>query len=103
MCYGGVKMFLNFAGIDLGTTYTKTHTGLVFPSGISETVCLSNNILEIDGKKYTMELLNDKSEYEINMNKGLNKNTRLNFIYALFKIANTFNFDLRMLFLKMLL
>lgn len=75
-----------FAGIDLGTTFIKDHTGNSYPSGISETVYLSNNVLEIAGKQYAMELFNQKAEYEINLNKRLNKNTKLNFIYALSKL-----------------
>jgi hypothetical protein len=78
-----------YAGIDLGTTYIKTHTGLIFPSGISEDVYnMANNVMTIDGKKYTMELFNENAEYEINVNKTLNKNARLNFLYAMHKISN---------------
>jgi hypothetical protein len=74
-----------FAGIDLGTTYTKTHKGIVFPSGISENICLSSNVMSIGDKQFACELFNEKADYEININKGLNKNTKLNFIYALHK------------------
>jgi len=83
---------LNYAGIDLGTTYTKTHSGLIFPSGISENICMSNNIMRFEGKQYTMGLLNDKADYEININKALNKNTKLNFVYALFHEARTIEY-----------
>ncbi len=78
-----------YAGIDLGTTFVKTHTGLIFPSGISEDVYnLANNVLSVEGKKYTMELFNEKAEYEINVNKTLNKNARLNFLYAMHKLSS---------------
>lgn len=78
-----------YAGIDIGTTFIKTHTGEVFPSGISENVYnMANKVMTINGKKYTMELFNDKAEYEINLNKTLNKNAKLNFLYAMHKISN---------------
>lgn len=77
-----------FAGIDLGTTYIKDHKGNIFPSGISENIYSSSNIMTVDGKRYSMELSNQKAEFDININKGLNKNTRLNFLYALYKLAN---------------
>lgn len=70
--------------IDLGTTYTKDSMGNVFPSGISEIIYLNQNTLLVDGKKYTMELSNG---IDTNINKALNKNTKLNFIYALAKMA----------------
>jgi hypothetical protein len=77
-----------YAGIDLGTTFTKTHTGEIFPSGISEDVYnMANKVMVVDGIKYTMELFNEKAEYEINVNKTLNKNARLNFLYAMYKIS----------------
>lgn len=75
------------ASIDLGTTYTKTSTGLIFPSGISEQICMQSNVMTLGKKQYVMELSNFKAEFDININKGLNKNTRLNFIYALAKMA----------------
>lgn len=73
--------------VDLGTTYIKTSTGLIFPSGISENTCMSSNVMTLGKKQYTMGLSNYKAEYDVNINKGLNKNTRLNFIYALAKMA----------------
>jgi len=76
------------AAIDLGTTYTKTNTGLIFPSGISEQICMQSNVMTLGKKQYVMELSNYRAEFDININKGLNKNTRLNFIYALTKTAN---------------
>lgn len=78
-----------YAGIDMGTTYTKTHTGLIFPSGNSDKFFeLSSNVMTVCNKIYAMELLNEKSEYGINVNKGLNLNTKLNYLYAIHKIAN---------------
>lgn len=79
-----------FIAVDLGTTYTKIHTGDIFPSGISENICLSSNVLTINNKQYAMELQHANA-FDININKGLNKNTRLNFIYALGKSANDEN------------
>ena len=77
-----------YAGIDLGTTFVKTHTGLIFPSGISEDIYnMANNVMTVEGKRYTMELFNEKAEYEINVNKTLNKNARLNFLYAMHKLS----------------
>jgi hypothetical protein len=75
---------LQSIGIDLGTTYVKTSNERVFPSGISENIFLSNNIMEVDGKKYAMGLLNYKSTFDININKTLNRNVQLNFYYALY-------------------
>lgn len=77
------------AGIDLGTTFIKTHNGIVFPSGISDKICLSPNILKIDGKQYAMELFNSKAQYDININKVLNQNIKINYIYALGKLATS--------------
>lgn len=76
-----------FAGIDLGTTYIKNHEGNVFPSGISENIYSSSNVMTIEEKQYSMELNNRKAEFDININKGLNKNTRLNFLYSLYKLS----------------
>lgn len=70
--------------IDTGTTYTKDSMGNVFPSGVSEIIYLNQSTLLIDGKKYTMEL---NTGIDTNINKGLNRNTRLNFIYALAKMS----------------
>jgi hypothetical protein len=77
-----------FAGIDLGTTYTKTHTGIIFPSGVSENIYTSSNVLTFENEKYSVELNNQKAEFDININKGLNKNTRINFLYALYRLAD---------------
>lgn len=75
-----------YAGIDLGTTFTKTHTGLIFPSGISKDIySLSNNVMTIDGIPYSMEQFHN---YDINVNKILNENVRLNYLYALYKITS---------------
>jgi hypothetical protein len=79
-----------FIGVDLGTTYTKIHTGDIFPSGISENICLSSNVLTLNNKQYTMEQNNFRAEFDININKGLNKNTRINFLYALYKTADMY-------------
>jgi hypothetical protein len=68
-------------GIDLGTTYTKTSGEKCIPSGISETIYPNSNILEFNNKKYTVGLQNIS---DININKSLNKNARINFLYALF-------------------
>lgn len=73
------------AGIDLGTTFIKTSSGLVFPSGVSDRICLSPNVLQINGKKYAMELFNS---HDFNINKTLNQNIILNYIYALGRLAN---------------
>jgi hypothetical protein len=75
------------AGIDLGTTYIKTHNGLVFPSGISRNICMSKNVMTYEGQQYAVELFNSNADYSVNINKGLNDNIKLNYIYALFKIA----------------
>jgi hypothetical protein len=76
-----------FIAVDLGTTYIKLSTGDIFPSGISENICLSSNVLTVNNKQYAMELQNANA-FDININKGLNKNTKLNFIYALAKSTN---------------
>jgi hypothetical protein len=68
-------------GIDLGTTFVKTSSEICFPSGISEIIYPNNDILEINNKQYTMGLYNIN---DININKSLNNNSRLNFLYALF-------------------
>ncbi|MDD4778975.1 MAG: hypothetical protein PHT02_00030 [Tissierellia bacterium] len=77
-----------YAGIDLGTTYSKLHTGEIFASGISEKVYdMANNVMTIDGKKYTMELFSENASYDMNSNKVLNRNIKLNFLYSLHKLA----------------
>jgi actin-like ATPase involved in cell morphogenesis len=77
-----------YAGIDLGTTFIKTHTGLVFPSGISEKYTeLSTNVMTVGEKTYAMELNHEKSNYGINIDKYKNENIRANFIYALYRIG----------------
>ena len=81
---------MSFAGIDLGTTYTKDHLGNIYSSGISEDTCMASNVFTVDGKQYSMELQNYKAQFDININKGLNKNTRINFLYALYKLANEY-------------
>jgi hypothetical protein len=78
---------LQSIGIDLGTTYTKTSNERIFPSGISENIYLSNNVMEVEGKKYAMGLNSQKAILDTNINKSLNRNARLNFIYALFQDA----------------
>ncbi|HHX70866.1 MAG TPA: hypothetical protein GX708_22795 [Gallicola sp.] len=77
-------------GIDLGTTFTKTSINLIFPSGISNQICMSNNILQVNDKQYAMELFNDKATYDTNINKSLNQNIKLNYIYALGKSTTGF-------------
>lgn len=73
------------AAIDLGTTFVKPHNGEIFASGISEKVYdLAKNVMTIGNKSYTMELYNN---YETNSNKSLNKNVKLNYLYALHKIT----------------
>jgi hypothetical protein len=79
-----------FAGIDLGTTYIKDHLGNIYSSGISENISLMSNILTVNNKQYAMELQHRNAEFDININKGLNKNTRINFLYALYKLADEY-------------
>ena len=80
-----------FAGIDLGTTYTKTHSGIIFKSGISDKyIDMASNVMTIGNSSYAMELFNERAEYGININKSLNINTRLNYIYALYKMAEDY-------------
>lgn len=75
-----------YRGVDLGTRFGKTDNGVIFASGISTDIKnMANNVMILDGKSYTMELFNQKSNYDINMNKTLNNNARLNFVYALYK------------------
>jgi hypothetical protein len=46
-----------YGGLDLGTTFSKLHTGEMFPAGISERVYdMAQNVMTVDGKRYTMEL-----------------------------------------------
>lgn len=69
-------------GIDLGTTYTKTSKERCTPSGISEIIYPNNDVIIIeDESKYTVGLQNIN---EININKSLNKNSKINFLYALY-------------------
>ncbi len=68
-------------GIDLGTSFTKTSNERCFHSGISNILYPNNDILEVDGLKYTMGLPNLS---DININKSLNRNARLNFLYSLY-------------------
>lgn len=80
---------MNFAGIDLGTTYTKTHTGLTFASGVSDKYTdMANNVLTVHNRNYAMGLFNKKSDYGINLNKTLNPNVRLNYLYALWQLTS---------------
>lgn len=72
-------------GVDLGTTFTKTSNERVFPSGISENIYLSNNVMEVEGNRYAMGIQSYKATVDVNINKSLNSNARLNYIYALFK------------------
>ena len=81
-----------YGGIDLGTTYVKTHSGLSFPSGISNKyVDMASNVMTIDHASYAMELLNEKSDYGVNVNKSLNSNILLNYVYALYKLSTSSN------------
>jgi hypothetical protein len=78
-----------YAGIDLGTTNTKLHTGEIFASGINEMVYdMAKNVMTVDGKRYTMELFSENANYDMNSNKALNRNIRLNFLYSLHKLAD---------------
>ena len=81
-------MYGAIGAIDLGTTYTKTHLGHVFASGVSETIHnMANNVMSINNKQYSMEQLNEKSDYDTNSDKSLNSNIRLNYLYGLHKIT----------------
>lgn len=76
----------NYAGIDLGTRFIKTDKGEIFPSGISSDIKnMANHVMTIDGKSYMMELFNENVNYDFNLNKTLNVNAKLNFIYGLYK------------------
>lgn len=78
-----------YASIDLGTTRIKDHLGNCYASGISEKIYdMANYVMTIDNKKYTMELWNENANYDINSNKALNRNVKLNFLYALHKITS---------------
>jgi hypothetical protein len=78
-----------YASIDLGTTRIKDHLGNCYASGISERVYdMANYVMTLEGKKYTMELFHEKAIYDVNSNKALNTNARLNYLYALHKITN---------------
>jgi hypothetical protein len=74
-----------YVATDLGTTFTKDSQGNVYPSGVSEIIYPNASTLTVDGKKYSMEL---NTGIDININKGLNKNTRINFLYSLAKMSN---------------
>jgi hypothetical protein len=74
-----------YAGIDLGTRFIKTNNEIIFASGISNHVNnMANNVLTINNERYAMGLFNEKANYDINVNKVLNKNAKLNFLYALY-------------------
>lgn len=74
-----------YAGIDLGTRFTKTNNEIIFPSGNSQKISnMANNVMTIHNEKYSMGLFNEKASYDINVNKTLNKNIKLNFLYALY-------------------
>lgn len=78
-----------YGAIDLGTTSTKIHTGEIFASGVRDTVySMANNVMTFNGKKYTMELFNEKVNYDINSDKSLNRNIQLNYYYALHKMTS---------------
>jgi hypothetical protein len=78
-----------YGGLDLGTTFSKLHTGEIFASGISEKVYdMAQNVMTVDGKRYTMELFSENASYDMNSNKALNRNIRLNFLYSLHKLAD---------------
>jgi hypothetical protein len=77
-----------YASIDIGTTCVKLHTGEKFSSGISENVYdMATKVMTLDKKKYMMELYTGKTNYDINSNKALNKNARLNYLYGLHKLT----------------
>lgn len=77
-----------YAGIDLGTTYSKLHTGEIFASGVSEKVYdMAQNVMSVGSKRYTMELFSENASYDMNSNKALNRNIKLNFLYSLHKLA----------------
>lgn len=78
-------MYYEYAGLDMGTTFSKDSEGNVYPSGISEIIYPNTNTIVVDGKKYSME---QKTGIDININKGLNRNTRINFLYSLAKMSN---------------
>jgi hypothetical protein len=78
-----------YGGLDLGTTFSKLHTGEIFASGISEKVYdMAQNVMTVDGKRYTMELFSENASYDMNSNKALNRNIKLNFLYSLHKLAD---------------
>lgn len=77
-----------YASIDIGTTCVKLHNGEKFSSGVSQNVYdMATKVLTLEGKKYMMELYTGKTNYDINSNKALNKNARLNYLYALHKLT----------------
>jgi hypothetical protein len=78
-------MYYENVGLDLGTTYSKDSQGNVYPSGISEIIYPNCSTIVVDGKKYSMEQI---TGIDININKGLNKNTRINFLYSLAQLSN---------------
>jgi hypothetical protein len=74
-----------YAGIDLGTRFTKTNTEIIFPSGIATRINnMANNIMTINNERYSMGVFNEKATYDVNVNKTLNQNSKLNFLYALY-------------------
>jgi hypothetical protein len=74
-----------YAGIDLGTRFTKTNTEIIFPSGMSQKINnMANNVMTINNEKYSMGVFNEKVSYDINVNKTLNKNIKNNFLYGLY-------------------
>lgn len=76
----------NSTCIDMGTTIIKPLHASMFASGIREDLYdMAKNVMSIGNKKYTMELFNENADYDTNSNKALNKNIKLNFLYALYK------------------
>jgi hypothetical protein len=82
-------------GIDLGTTYTKTSNERIFPSGISENTYQCSNVLETEGVKYAVCLSNHKALFDANINKSLNRNIKINYLYALYQesLDDVYTFD----------
>lgn len=73
-------------GVDLGTLYTKTSDGDIFPSGVSTSnIQLASKKLIVDGKTYRMELSPQDSDYDVNVDKTRNRNIYLCYVYALTK------------------
>jgi hypothetical protein len=78
-------MIYDTVGVDGGTTYMKNSMGDVFPSGVSEIIYPNAKLFKVNNKCYSMELT---SSFDMNINKGLNKNTRVAFLYAMAKMCN---------------